>query len=104
MEIINEWGRKTLQKILCDPSLENFMGACRQFAVRTGLVTKRVQKLMDLSEKAGAIGTAQNMLGEAVHALVTVDRLESVHEAFRKLLPEEKIIITNIDPQGARIV
>jgi pantoate kinase len=101
-EIINEWGRKTLQKILADPSLENFMGACKQFAVGTGFVTRRVQKLMGLSEKAGAIGAAQNMLGEAVHALVTIDNLESVYEAFKKLLPEKKIIIANVDFQGAR--
>ena len=102
-EIINEWGRKTLQKILAEPSLENFMGACKEFAVGTGFATERVQKLMELSEKAGAIGAAQNMLGEAVHALVTVDKMGSVHEAFKKLLPAEKIIIANIDLQGARI-
>ena len=102
-EIINEWGRKTLQKILAEPSLENFMGACKEFAVGTGFATERVQKLIELSEKAGAIGAAQNMLGEAVHALVTVDKMGSVHEAFKKLLPAEKIIIANIDLQGARI-
>lgn len=103
-EIINEWGRKTLKKILADPSLENFMGACKDFAVGTGFVTSRVQKLIELSEKAGAVGAAQNMLGEAVHALVTVDNVEAVHEAFKKLLPEEKIIIANIDFQGARMI
>jgi pantoate kinase len=102
-EIINEWGRKTLRKILADPSLKNFLGACKEFAVGTGFVTGRVQKLIELAEEAGAIGAAQNMLGEAVHALVKVDKMESVHEAFKKLLPEEKIIIANIDLQGARI-
>jgi pantoate kinase len=102
-ETINEWGRKTLQRILAEPSLENFMEACKQFAVGTGFATERVQKLIELSEKAGAVGAAQNMLGEAVHALVTVDKMGSVHEAFKKLLPAEKIIIANIDLQGARI-
>jgi pantoate kinase len=102
-EAINEWGRETLQKILAEPSLENFMGACKQFAVETGFATERVQKLMMLSEKAGAVGAAQNMLGEAVHALVTADKIESVYEAFKKVLPEEKIIIADIDFQGARI-
>ena len=102
-EIINEWGQKTLKNILADPSLKNFMEACKEFAVGTGFVTRRVQKLIELAEKAGAIGAAQNMLGEAVHALVTVDKMVSVHEAFKKLLPEEKIIIANIDLQGARI-
>ncbi|MCW4033952.1 MAG: hypothetical protein NWF03_01160 [Candidatus Bathyarchaeota archaeon] len=101
---INEWGRKTLKKILDDPSLENFMKYSRIFAQKTGFVTDRVQKLMDVAEKAGAVGAAQNMLGEAVHALVTVDYVDSVYEAFKKMLPEEKIIIAGIDFQGARLI
>ena len=102
-EIINEWGRKTLKKILADPSLETFMGACKDFAVGTGFVTDRVQKLMKLAEKAGAVGAAQNMLGEAVHAVVTVEKMDYVYDAFRTILPEEKIITAKIDSQGARI-
>ena len=103
-EIINKWGRKTLKKILAEPSLENFMVACKEFALGTGFATRRVQKLMELSEKAGAIGAAQNMLGEAVHALVSVDSVDAVHEAFKKLLPKEKILIAHIDFQGARLI
>jgi len=101
-EIINEWGRRTLKKILADPSLENFMGACKEFAIGTGLVTSRVGKLIELAEKAGAIGATQNMVGEAVHALVTVDRVKDVVQAFKKVMPGEKIIIAKIDLQGAR--
>jgi pantoate kinase len=103
-EIINEWGRKTLSRILANPSLENFMATCKEFALETGFATSRVKKLIDLSEKAGAIGAAQNMLGEAVHALVTSENVEAVHEAFKRFLPEEKIIIANIDFQGARMI
>ncbi|MCJ7613858.1 hypothetical protein MUO71_03725 [Candidatus Bathyarchaeota archaeon] len=102
--IINEWGRKTLKKILADPSLKNFMAACKKFALETGFATARVQKLMELSEKAGAIGAAQNMLGEAVHALATVDTVEAVHEVFKRLLPDEKIIVAKLDFQGARMI
>ena len=103
-EIINDWGKKTLRRILDKPSLENFMAACKTFALETGLATKRVQKLMELSKKAGAVGAAQNMLGEAVHALVTLDNVDSVYAAFKKLLPNEKIITSSIDIQGARII
>ncbi len=102
-DIINEWGRQTLQKILADPSLENFMEACKKFAMKTGFATSRVKKLIELAEKAGAIDAAQNMVGEAVHALVTVDKVATVLGAFRELLPEEKILIASIDFQGARI-
>jgi pantoate kinase len=103
-EAINKWGQKTLLRILEMPSLQNYMDACKEFALRTGSATSRVQKLMLLSEKAGAIGAAQNMLGEAVHALATVDSVDTVHKAFKKLLPEENILVAKIDFQGARII
>jgi len=99
---INEWGRRTLEKILADPSLENFMLACKEFAIGTGLVTSRVQKLIELAEKTGAIGATQNMVGEAVHVLVTADKVEGVVQAFKKAISSEKIIIARIDLQGAR--
>jgi len=100
--IINKWGRRTVDKILAEPSLENFMLASKEFAIKTGLVTDRVQKLIELAEKAGAVGAAQNMVGEAVHALVTVDRAEAVAKAFKRVAPSERIIIARIDFQGAR--
>jgi pantoate kinase len=101
--VINEWGQRTLKKILADPSLKNFMRACKEFAVGTGLSTERVNKLIEVVEHSGAVGATQNMFGEAVHALVTVDMVEEVVGAFKKFLPEEKIFIANIDFQGARI-
>lgn len=101
-DTINDWGRRTLRKILSNPSLENFLQACKEFAIGTGLATSRVRRLIRLAEKAGAIGATQNMVGEAVHALVTVDKTESVAQAFRKVLPSEKVIIAKIDLQGAR--
>jgi hypothetical protein len=42
------------------------------------------------------------MVGEAAHALVTVDKAEDVVQAFKKVMPSEKIIIAKIDLQGAR--
>ena len=100
--VINEWGRRTLEKILADPSLENFMRACKEFAIGAGLVTSRVRKLIELAENTGAVGAAQNMVGEAVHALVTVDKVDDVVQAFKKVMSSEKIIIAKIDLQGAR--
>jgi len=100
--VINEWGRRTLEKILADPSLKNFMRACKEFAIGAGLVTSRVRKLIELAENTGAVGAAQNMVGEAVHALVTVDKVDDVVQAFKKVMSSEKIIIAKIDLQGAR--
>ncbi|MEJ2271233.1 MAG: hypothetical protein P8X91_01840 [Candidatus Bathyarchaeota archaeon] len=84
-EIINSQGQKTLENILSDPSLENFMIQCKTFSLKTGFATERIQKLMGLLEKAGAIGVAQNMLGEAVHALAKSEAVDAVYNAFKKL-------------------
>jgi pantoate kinase len=101
-EVINECGQKTLEKILADPSLKNFMRACKEFAMETGFVTSRVRKLIELAEGAGAIGATQNMLGEAVHALVTVEKVKDVFQAFSKVMPSKNVTIARIDLQGPR--
>lgn len=101
---VNEWGRKTVDEILAEPSLENFMRSCKEFALKTGLATKRVIKLMTAAEKAGAVGAAQNMLGEAVHALVKRDKVKSVVEAFEKVLPSDRIVVAEVSLQGAQLV
>jgi pantoate kinase len=101
---VNRWGRKTLEAILAEPSLENFMACCLDFAEKTGFMTARVKRLVKLAEKAGAVGVAQNMVGEAVHALALEENAAEIAEAFKQVLPNEKILTAKIDFQGARLV
>jgi len=101
---VNEWGKKTLEKILSEPSLENFLACCCDFAEKTGFMTERVRTLIRLAEGAGAIGAAQNMVGEAVHALTTLENAENVVQAFKRVLPQEKILVAHVDIQGARLI
>lgn len=101
---VNKWGRKTLEKILAEPSLENFLVCCREFAEKTGFMTERVRALVRLAEKAGAIGAAQNMVGEAVHALTTLENTERVAQAFKQALSQDKILVAQVDVQGARLI
>jgi pantoate kinase len=103
-EMVNLWGRKTLKAILDEPSVENFLGCCLEFAEKTRFMTNRLRQLVHLAEKAGAVGAAQNMVGEAVHALSREENAEGIAEAFRQLLPKEKILVTRVDLQGARLV
>jgi pantoate kinase len=103
-ETVNRWGRKTLKVILDEPSLENFLACCLEFAEKAGFMTARVRQLVRLAEKAGAIGAAQNMVGEAVHVLAREKNAENIAEAFKQLLPNEKILVAKIDLQGARLV
>lgn len=101
---VNKYGRKTLEDILSEPSLENFLACCLSFAERTGFMTPKLRGLVRLAEKAGAIGAAQNMVGEAIHAVTALENVENVVHAFKQVLPKEKIIIARVDIQGARLV
>ncbi len=101
---VDRCGRKTLDTILAEPSLENFLSCCWAFAKETGFATERVKHLVQLAKKAGAVGAAQNMIGEAVHAVVLEENVADVAEAFKQVLPKEKILISRIDFQGARLV
>jgi len=101
---INRYGRRTLEAILAEPSVENFMTCCQDFAEKAGFMTARVRHLVKLAEKAGAVGAAQNMVGEAVHALAFEENAGNIAEAFKQVLPNEKILVAKIDFQGARLV
>ncbi len=103
-QVVNKSGRKTLERILSDPSITNFMNCCLTFAEETGFMNDRLRKLVKLAEKAGAIGAAQNMVGEAIHAVTTSENAKRVAQAFMQLLPQERIIISKIDFQGARLL
>jgi pantoate kinase len=101
---VNKWGGIALENILADPSLENFLACCLDFAEKTGFMTNRLRKLVRLAKEADAIGAAQNMVGEAVHALTTLENADNVVQAFKQVLPEEKVLVAKIDVQGARLV
>lgn len=102
--IINLWGRKTLKSILSDPTIENFLRCCWQFSQKTGFATEKVKQLVHLAVKSGAVGAAQNMIGEVVHALVFEEDAARVKEAFKQVLPEQNIIVSKLDSEGVRLI
>ncbi len=103
-QAVNMCGKKTLDNILAEPSLEHFMDCCLNFAEETGFLTRPLRKLATIAKKAGAIGAAQNMVGDAIHALAASEDAERVIQAFERVLPREKILVSNVDTQGARLL
>lgn len=101
---INLWGKKTLEKILSEPSLKNFLKCSLKFAEKTGFMTPQTKKLVKIAKELGAIGSAQNMVGEAVHTLTLQKNAKSIVEAFQKILPKEKVFTSKIDFQGVRLL
>lgn len=101
---INHYGKKALDAILGEPSLENFLDCCWEFSQKAGFATENIRQLVASAKKAGAVGAAQNMIGEAVHAVVHEENANSVAEAFKQTLPSQQVIISKIDFQGARLI
>jgi pantoate kinase len=101
---INHYGRETLDAIYAEPTLKNFLDCCWGFAEKACLSTENTRRLVKSAKKAGAVGAAQNMIGEAVHALVNKENADRVAEAFKLVLPHENVLVSNIDFQGARLV
>ena len=101
---INSYGKKALDAVLIEPSLENFMDCCWEFAQKAGFATDSIRQLVAAAKKAGAIGAAQNMIGEAVHAVVHEENANSVAEAFKQALPSQQVLVSKIDFQGARLI
>jgi pantoate kinase len=104
VEVINRIAEKTMNRILAEPTLANFLGNCKSFALNSGLASERVENLIYEAEAAGAIGATQNMIGEAVHAVTTKQNLNEVLESFEENLPRDKITVSDIEFRGARIV
>jgi len=103
-EKINSASRRALEAIMADPCVETFMRACRDFALESGLATERTAKLMEELWSAG-IPSAQNMIGEAIHAVVD-DRegLERALAILKRHLPEDKIYVANVCWRPATLV
>ena len=103
-KVINRFGKETMEAILGKPTLANFLDRCWEFSENAGFATPNVRRLIRLAKTAGAVGASQNMLGEAVHALVLEEKAQAVAEAFKEVLPSEKVLVSKIDFQGARLI
>jgi pantoate kinase len=101
---INRYGNAALEKILEMPCLENFLSSCWLFAQKAGFASDGVCELVDLAVKAGAIGATQNMIGEAVHAVVLEEKASLVVDVFKQVLPEKQVLKCKVDFQGARLI
>jgi pantoate kinase len=88
-------GDAYLEKIFDEPTPENFLSQARQFAVETGLADMAVMEIFESMKGLPIIGYAQNMLGQAVHALVYEDYVQQVLDALRRRFPTYNVFVSN---------
>ena len=101
---INQIGEETLKEILSDLTVENFLSACKQFSLKSGLATSKVIKLMNEISRFNVLGVAQNMIGEGVHAVTDAEETEKIARFLMRRYPRLKIIISEIHKEPAKVI
>jgi pantoate kinase len=78
----NKFGAQALELVLQDPSMHSLLRAGTLFSSGLGLQSEAVAELIRRAIANGAIGASQNMVGEAVHAVVEEKLVGAIADAF----------------------
>lgn len=101
---INELGGDCVDKLVLKPSPELFMRLSRAFAEHVGLISEKIRRVLDETDKLGIV-CSMPMFGEAVFTLVKEDLVDKVLNVFRRHAESEgSIIVSEIDFEGARLL
>jgi pantoate kinase len=85
------------------PDLLTFLQEARKFGEGSGFQTKAVVGLIGAMVSAGAIGAAQNMIGEAVHGVAEDSRIPRILKTVRKGFPAARVFVSQLDRRGVRL-
>jgi len=100
---INEFGGKLVDKLIEEPDVTNFMNFSRQFAEHVGLITEKTRRILHTTDNANFI-CSMPMFGESAFTLIKQESLEDLLKIFRKYGLDGKIIVSEIDFEGARLL
>jgi pantoate kinase len=96
--------RSAIDAIRRTPTLSAFLTEARKFGQQAGFETPKITRLISTMIAAGATGAAQNMIGEAVHAVAENSKTEKIVERVRRAFPLAKVFTSSIDNRGVRLV
>jgi len=100
---INEFGGKLVDELIEAPTVANFLKFSRQFAEHVGLITDKVRRVLNATDDAGLV-CSMPMFGESVFTLIGQENLEQLLQIFRNPDSNRRIVISEIDRQGARLL
>jgi pantoate kinase len=89
-------GDEALRRFLRDPTLEELAAAGEWFSDHLGLSNNKVKKLIKVAKSAGASHASQNMIGQAIHALVDEDGVGRVADALRSTYAKPRVDVFEV--------
>jgi pantoate kinase len=99
-----ELGGHAIEKVMKQPTPEEFMLASREFADGLGLLDEELKALIQKAEEVGVIGVSQVMLGRAVFALTRGLKAERIKDAFLSVLSPGQVMVSELNLSGAKFL
>jgi pantoate kinase len=103
-ERLDSLGAEALRRATSPLTFDNLLGAGEFFSRNLGLETPPMRRLIERAKESGAIGAAQNMIGNSVHAVVWKDDLTRVHTSMRRSSPGAHLQTFLIGGEAARVI
>jgi pantoate kinase len=101
---VNPAGRRALASIQERPELSVFLTAARRFSEAAGFSTPDTRNAIGLLLAQGAVGAAQNMIGEAVHGVIESSLASRVAQRMRSRFGSARVFVTNLDDSGLHLL
>lgn len=93
---VNRFGDEALRRVLAEPTLDRMAKEGEVFTRRIGIGNASVASLIRTAKKAGAVYASQNMVGEAMHAIVPPNRAAAVAEALDSSSPNARVDVLEL--------
>lgn len=100
---INNSAQKLVDGLVEEPTLHNFLTFSREFAVQTGLITKKLRKLLRETDEEGFV-CSMPIFGDGAFSIVKPEILPILLETFQEYGPAAQIFVSKIDFKGARLL
>ncbi len=100
---VNRLGEVALKRA-SDLKMESLLAAGHEFADGLGLMSRAVRTLVAVSLEEGALGASQNMIGNAMHAVVRDRDVERVSAALKATSGSAKVDSFRIGGRTARVL
>ncbi|MHA1257848.1 MAG: GHMP family kinase ATP-binding protein [Promethearchaeota archaeon] len=101
-------GKKALQKLMADKSINTFTKASIDFVKETNILSilnlMNTKNLMEDLNKLDIIGASMNQLGRSVYAIGFEENVKEMIEVFETFKPKIKIFTLSIDNSYPRIL
>jgi pantoate kinase len=101
---INRFGDESLRRVLAKPTLPVMAAEGVTFTRKVGILTPEVASLIRTAKKAGARFASQNMVGQAMHAIVPARRASAVAKALSRSRLTPRVDLLEIGKVKASVI